>query len=78
MATHVTALASRLVPQMEEKSALRTAEEHKMRADQQHASEITALSSNLASLRQQNEGSRRKAQEVEGRLTAQSHELLGQ
>lgn len=62
---------------MEEKSSLRAVEERKTRADEQHATEITALSSNLASLRQQNESSRRKAQEVEGRLTAQSHELLG-
>ena len=62
---------------MEEKSALQAAQAHKARADQQHAAEINALSSNLAALRQQNESSRQRTREIEGSLTAQSHELLG-
>ncbi len=64
--------------QSSEQKALQALEEQKRRADMQHEGEITALSSNLASLRQQVENGRRKAEEMEATVSSQSHQIQGE
>ena len=65
------------LPQSSEQEALRLLKEEKASSDSQHKAQLSALSSNLATVRQQLEGEKRKAQEMERRLHSQEKLIDG-
>jgi len=66
------------LPQSSEQEALRLLKEEKASSDSQYEAQLSALSSNLATVRQQLEGEKRKAQEMERRLHSQEKLIDGE
>ena len=60
-----------------ERQALQSVREHKSQSDTQHETEITALSGNLAAVRQQLESSKRRARELEATVKSQAGDIQG-
>lgn len=56
---------------------MQSAREQKERSDRQHQVELTALSSNLASLRQQGENNRKKIEQYDKKLKGLTEDLEG-
>ena len=61
-----------------EKQALQSVREKRFKVDTQHETEITALSGNLATVRQQLEGSKRRARELEATVKSQAEDMQGE
>lgn len=61
-----------------EKQALRSVREQRLQVDTQHETEITALSGNLSAVRQQLEGSKRRARELEAIMKSQAGDMQGE
>ena len=64
-------------PQAGKEQELKSSREQKDRSDNQHQVELTALSSNLASLRQQGENSRKRLDQYDKKVKGLTEELEG-